>query len=1180
MLSIALYQTGRSLSRFGPIVKKLNCLQMKLTVVLLLSACLQISAKGVAQKISISEKNASLEKILTIIERQTNYTFVYTDDFVLKAKPATLVVSHASLQEALDLCFKDQPFTYTILNKMIVILPRSAPDAGRLMSPPAPIDVRGTVKDNKGNPISGAVVSIKGQEGGVPTDAQGGFVLHSVPVDAVLVISFTGYKTVEVPVRGRKAIEVTMEPSIQGLDEVVVVGYGTQKKVNLTGAVASVNADKLEDRPLVNLGAGLEGLIPNLNVNLGSGQPGTEATFNVRGYNTISGGSTAPLILVDGVERDPNLIDPGSVESVTVLKDAASAAIYGGRAAYGVILITTKNAKRGSPPQLTYTGSYTTSRPTTLPDYANSTDYVKIFNSAQNTGSLSGGYTSSSPLTAEDSIMTSAYAKDPAHNPDAYVDPGNPNEYRYVGNTNWMKVLYPGWAPQQQHYLSLSSGEGKTSYAAGLGYFEQDGLEKVAKQVYQRYTPTLKINSDITSWLTAGIDMSMTHTDNSQGPKTGDGTGGPGDGSWIPTDLRPLMPVYNPDGHFSGQGSYTNPVAVLTQGGRDVDAQNDYWLTGRVVLRPVNHLTVNADYTWNAYSNYDKANLVPFSEYGVNGVFLDTYPWTNPSQVTQTTQNNDYTALNAYATYENTFAGKHYVKALVGYNQENFHYKLDTVIAKDLIDPSIPSIGANNDPKPHLGSTETDDALVGNFFRLNYIYDKRYLVEFNARYDGTSRFQPSNRYTFSPSVSAGWNIAEESFMKDVRKTINELKLRASYGELPNQLAPAGIISSAAQYPYLATMPTGQVGYLFNSTPGITVTTPALISPDFTWEKVRTKNAGLDYTLLNGKVSGSFDYFITYTLNMLVPSEQLPAVLGTSAPASNSANLRTEGYELSATWKDRALNNKLFYSITVGLSDNSSTITKYNGNPTGSILSGTYYPGEKLGSIWGYVTQGFYQTDAQAAAVNNSALSGYTWLAGDVKYADLNHDGKIDYGSNTLASHGDQKILGNTTPRYKVMFNLNVSYKGFDFAALVQGVLKAQYSPSGGIFYAFPYDEYGIPYKLDMNYWTPQNTNAYFARPRFDGGGNEQVQTKYLQNAAFGRVKQLTLGYGLPKQWAGKLKLQKLRVYVTGANLITITRLNKIFDPEVINDYQNGTGFNGAATYPVNKSVSFGLSATL
>lgn len=1176
MLSIALRQTGENLTRLGTIVKKLNCLQMRLTVVLLLSASLQISAKGIAQKVSISEKNAPLEKILGLIERQTGFTFVYTDNFVQNARPATLEVSHVSLERALDLCFKDQQFTYTILDKMVIIQPRPTP--GTFQALPPPVDVRGTVKDDKGNPIPGALVSVKGQQGAVTCDANGNFSIHGVPMDAVLVISIAGYKTMEVPVRGRKEITVSMEPSVQGLDEVVVVGYGTQKKINLTGAVATVGGEKLDDRPIVNLGDGLVGLIPNLNVNLQSGQPGTTAIFNIRGYSTISGGSTAPLVLVDGVQRDPNLIDPNNVASVTVLKDAASAAIYGGRAAYGVILITTKSARKGSGPQIGYSGSYTTTRPTNLPQYINSGNFIKLFNSAQRTGSMTGGYTSSSPFTAEDSTMAAAYVQDPAHNPDAYVDPGNPNEYRYVGNTDWVKVLYPGWAPQEEHYVSISSGEGKTTYAAGMGYFRQDGIEKVANQVYERYTPSLKINSDVTSWLTVGLDMSMTHTDNNQGAATRITQGGPTNGSWIPSDLRPVQPVYNPDGHFSGQGSYTNPVAVLTLSGRDIDYKNDYWTTGRVAVKPVKHVTLNADFTWNAFSDFDKANLIPFNEYGVNGVFLDVFPWTNPSQVSQSTSNNNYTALNAYATYENTFAQKHYVKALVGYNQENQHYEINTATARDLIDPSLPSIGANNDPKPTLTSEETDNALVGSFFRVNYVYDKRYLLEVNGRYDGTSRFQPDHRYTFSPSVSAGWNLAEESFMKGTRKVLDELKIRASYGELPNQLAPPNTISALAQYPYIATMQTGTVAYLFDNTPGITVGTPNLISSNFTWEKVQTKNLGLDYSFLDNRLSGSFDYFITYTKDMLVPGAPLPAVLGTSAPPSNSADLRTNGWEFSATWQDRVLSHKLFYSVTLGLSDNSSVITRYNDNPTGLIPvnndNSVYYVGEKVGTIWGFQTQGFYKTDAEAAAVDNSAIAGYTWLAGDIKYADLNHDGKIDRGNQTLANHGDMRVIGNSSARYKFGLNLNLGYKGFDFAAFIQGVLKADYSPGGSVFYAFASNEWNLPYKYATNYWTPETPNAYFSRPRFNGTGNEQAQTKYLQSAAFGRVKQLTLGYTIPRLWTGKWKVQKLRAYVTGSNLITLTSLFKGYDPELIN-YQGGF-----QTYPVNKSVSFGLTATL
>ncbi|WP_370577368.1 SusC/RagA family TonB-linked outer membrane protein [Mucilaginibacter sp. SP1R1] len=746
-----------------------------------------------------------------------------------------------------------------------------------------------------------------------------------------------------------------------------------------------------------------------------------------------------------------------------------------------------------------------------------------------------------------------------------------------MGNTDWTKVLYPGWAPQQQHNVSVSGGEGKTTFLTSLGYYRQDGLEKSANQVYQRYTPTLKVNSNVAKWLTVGLNMSMTHTDNNQPAATRINQGG----AWLYSNIPPVMPVYNPDGNFAGQGNYTNPLAVNALSGRDIDSQNDFWTTGRVIIKPVDHLSINVDYTWNALNDNRKASLIPFNEYGVNGTFLDIYPWTNPSQVIENKTNNNYNALNAFATYENKF-GKHYLKALVGYNQEYQHYILGSTLVKNLIDPTLPASGVNNDSKPQVGSVETEYALVGSFSRLNYIYDNKYLVEINARYDGTSRFQPNSRYSFSPSASVGWNVSEEKFMEGLKGTLSQLKLRASYGQLPNQLVPGvgstnqmlnmlapSIASSGNQYPYIAVQQTGLVNYLMNGQQGIMVAAPALISSSFTWEKVQTKNFGLDYSLFNDKLNGSFDYFITNIKDILVPGQQLPSTLGAPVPPSNAANVRSQGWEFSLNWRDKMFDDQLNYSVTLGLSNTSNTrVTKYNGNPTNNIND--FIQGQDLGNIYGYVNEGFYKTDAEAAAVDNSALAGYKWLAGDIKYKDLNGDGKINYGDNTLSNMGDKKLIGNTTPHYKFGFNLNLSYKNFDFATFIQGVLKQDFYPNEYVFYAFRDDEYSIPSQMTTNYWTPTNTNAYYPRIRFAGGGNEQSQDKYILNAAYARVKQLTLGYTLPSALTKNIKLQKIRVYVTGANLFTITSLNKSYDLETAANF---------GTYPLNKSLSFGLQAT-
>ena len=1146
------------------IPKKL-LLVVKITTLLLLVAIVHVSASSYAQRINLSETNAPLKKLFKEIRKQTGYNFIYTEGMMKDTKPVNIHVNNASIGDILDKVFHDQPLSYTISNNTIVVKEKESAVADNVLSY-IPITITGTVKDEKGEPLPGVTVAVEGFANATSTDSNGKYTIKA-DGKQTLVFSFIGYKTIKRLINDEQLIDISLEPLAKDLTEVVVVGYGTQKKVNLTGAVASVGADKLESRPIVNLGDGLNGLIPNLNVNLNNGQPGTGASYSIRGYTTISGGSSSPLILVDGVQRDPNLVDPNDVASVTVLKDAASAAIYGGRAAFGVVLITTKTGKKGAA-QITYSGSYTTSRPTKIPDYINSKDYLNMFNTAQRSGAKSGGYTSNDPFTAQDSTNIMAYFNDPAHNPSAYIDPGNPQRYRYVGNTDWIKVLYPGWAPQQQHYLSVSGGEGKTTYSANMGYFTQDGLEKVANQVYKRYTPSLKLVSDITKWLTFNFNMSMTHTDNNQSAYTNQSNQG---GAWIPNDLRPLMPVYNPDGNFSGQGNYTNPVAVIKQNGRDINSENDFWTTGRIILTPVKHLTITTDYTWNSYTAFDREQVIPFNEYGVDGAFLNIFPHTNPSRVSEYRHNDNYNAFNAYATYENTFGTKNYFKALAGYNQEYFHYVLSNATARNLIDPTLPAIGTNNDTKPSVGGAETQSALIGTFFRLNYIYDKKYLLEVNGRYDGTSRFPANHRYAFSPSVSAGWNIAEEGFMDGLKNTINELKIRASYGQLPNQQASSGV-SSSAQYPYIATQNAGTVGYLFNNQPGVTVSAPGLISTTLTWEKVQTKNIGLDYAFLNSKLSGSFDYFITDTKNMLVAGQQLPAVLGTGAPLRNAADLRTKGWELSVSWKDRMFDKQLFYSVSLGLSDSRSTITRYDLNPTLSI--GDYYPGQRLGSIWGFVSEGFYKTDADAAKVDNSALAGYTWLAGDIKYADLNNDGKISYGSNTVTNPGDQKIIGNTTPRYRFGVNLNLAYKNFDFAAFFQGILKGNFVPNDYVFYGFKGNEWNIPYAYATDYWTPQNPNAYFSRPRFNGSGNQQTQTGYLQNAAYCRIKQITLGYSLPAQLINKLSLHKVRVYVTGANLFTITSMFKGYDPEIVS---NGGNFG---TYPINKSVSFGLQATL
>lgn len=1023
------------------------------------------------------------------------------------------------------------------------------------------ITVNGKITDETGAGLPGVSVAVKGTQRGTSSDGEGNYSIAVENNDAVLVFSFVGYQAQEVPLESRTSINITLKPDTKSLNEVVVVGYGTQKKANLTGAVSTVGGEVLESRPLVNLAQGLQGMVPNLNININSGAPGRGATFNVRGTTSINGGG--PLVLVDGVQMDPNLINPADVASVTVLKDAASAAVYGVRGAYGVILITTKTPLKNAPLRVNYSGSFTTSRPTRLPKYVNSVDYLRMHREADATGAISGGSQATEKFTDLDVENAAKYFADPASNSPVYVDPGNPSKYRYVGNTDWIAEQYPGWAPMMDHNLSLSGGEGKTSFVASLGHLSQKGILKVADETYRRYNANLKVSTEVTKWMDLNFRFNLNRIQSNK--PTPANTGGTAE-SWISNDLRPIMPVYHPDGNFAGQGSFTNPVALALLNGRTKEQANDLWLTGGIVLRPIEGLKVEANYTWNNYAGNIQRHWKEYNEYGANGVLLGTFPWSRPSRVTEAHNTNTYTAINAYAEYQRTLAAKHNLKLLVGYNQEMKQLKYDSTSVKNLIDQTIPAINLNNDPAPGVGGSQEEWAVSGTFFRFNYDYAGKYLLEVNGRYDGTSRFPRGNRYVFLPSVSAGWRISEEGFFAPLQKVVNDLKIRGSYGTLGNQ---AG--DYLGNYPYLATMNAGLVNYIFGGQRGVAVSTPGLISSNFTWEKVTTVNLGVDFSLLKNRLITNFDWYIRNTKDMIVGAFPLPAVLGTNAPRQNAADLRTQGWELSTAWRDR-ISKDWTYEVTLALSDYTAKITKYDLNATQSITNlgnGNYYEGQMLNEIWGFETAGFFATDDEASKADQKQIWGGTPLAGDIRYADLNGDGAITRGVNTLSNPGDQRIIGNSTPRYQFGINIFTQYKNFDFTMLVQGIGKRDLVISGRQFWGFT-SEWDVPLQPQLDYWTPENTDAYYPRQRFGGGANFQTQTKYIQNGAYARFKNISLGYALPKNVINKIKLQNVRVYVTGQNLFEFTRFYKALDPETFSQ----------GAYPLNRSFSGGVQISL
>ena len=1146
---------------FKPLPQSSGCLTktlrlMKLTAFLLFAGFMQVSANGISQTVTLTKKQAPLAIVFREIQKQTGYRFFYTLELLENTSKIDIDVKNVPLKDALDQCLANQPLVYSIVEKHVIIELKAPkpPTAGRVAKL-----VKGTVKDAEGNPVAGVNITIKNSTVGTTTNSAGQFSIPAEEKD-VLVISAVSYVTVEIPVGKKETFDITLELSKKNLNEVVVIGYGTQKVGNLTGAISNVNSKQLESRPLVNLAQGLQGTVPGLNVNLNNGAPGQGGSFSIRGTGSLDDANAAPLVLVDGVVMDPNLISPDDVADVTVLKDAASAAIYGGRAAFGVILITTKKGRPNAGMKISYSGNYTLSHPTRMPEYLTGPEYINMFRAAQRNSS-GGTYQN---FTDQDSIMALNYYKDPANNPNVYIDPANPSLYRYVGNTDWIKELYPGWQPMTNHNLSVSGGEGKTTYMASLGYYNQKGLLKEAHQEYNRYNATLRVNTKATSWLELNFKTALNHTDLNTPNGTRFNDTNSLTSGFIPTDLKPIMPVYHPDGHFSGQGSFTNQFALMALNGRQKYAINDLWLSGGVVIKPIDHVRIVADYTWNFYNNNRTQHYKAFNEYGANGVLLGTYPWTTPSRLYQTDSTDTYYALNGYVEYENTFAQKHYVKVMAGYNEELKQNRGFNVTAKNLIDPTMPSLVPNYDPSPVIGGAQNQWAVSGSFFRVNYFFNNKYLLEVNGRYDGTSRFPRGNRYIFAPSVSGGWRISEEKFFAPLTKYVDQFKVRASYGTLGNQ-------ATTKPYPYIATMPVGQAGYVFdNNLTSPYVGAAGLVNANFTWEKVTTFNLGTDISLFDSRLNINFDRYTRTTSDMLVGSFPLPAILGTQPPSRNAAELKTKGWELNLVWRDKAMHD-LHYSVAFNMADYRSSVTKYDLNPTGVIGNGVFYQGMKIGEIWGYETDGIFQSQEEVQKSPSQNGLGYSrWVAGDVKYHDLNGDGKIDVGDNTITKPGDQRIIGNNTPRYRFGLNLSADYKGFDFTVFFQGVLKRDYWLSGTYFWAFADDEWGVPVKSQLDSWTPQNPNAYYPSTQFGAWYDHQQQTRYLQNAAYTRLKQATIGYTVPQSLLKKYKIDRVRVYVTGQNLFEITKLHDGFDPELLN----------ATAYPLSRGVSFGLQLGL
>ena len=1042
------------------------------------------------------------------------------------------------------------------------------------------ITVKGTVLDDAGEPVIGATIMEKGTRNGTVTDIDGNYVIK-VKRNAQLSISYLGYATQVVPAGTSK---VVLKSNDTKLNEVVVVGFGTQKKVNLTGAVTAVSGEELDSRPVSNATQALQGMVAGLQITQAAGSLDDTPSLNVRGTTTIGQGSSgSPLVLIDGMEGDINTINPQDIASVSVLKDAAASSIYGSRAPFGVILITTKTGGKRDKVSVNYNNNFRFSTPIRMKHSMNSVDFACMQNDANT--NIGGGqlFTPDRVQRMKDWIegeyVNAGTRKDKNGNLIYSLD-ADANGYWLSGftdgyaSTDFYDAIYKKHTFSQEHNVSATGGDDKLNYYASFGYLGQDGLIKVADEGSSRYTATAKISSQWTNWMKFNYSLRFIRKDYHRPQSLGSGVYEYLGGQW------PCVPLYDRNGNL-----YNEMVNTMTNGGTYRYQNDEYNHQVGLDIEPIKNWVTHAIFNYRTSHNESHTDMQHTYLYNLNG---EAYDQNNFTYVGEDYYKENYTNFQLYSEYSFNLQKKHNFRLMAGFQSEDERMKYKYADRAGLIVGNKPQIDGTTGIDAY--GTPVDPSVSGNmsrwttcgfFGRLNYDYQGKYLFEVNGRYDGSSRFRSGNQWKFFPSVSAGWNIAQENFMQPINDWIGQLKLRVSYGNLGNQN-----VGTYQTYQTIGVYANNGT-WLQDGLKPMTAWAPGLVSQSLTWETIQSFNVGLDFAFLKDRLHGSFDWYVRKTKNMIGNAPELPSILGTAVPVTNNTDLRTNGWELTIGWNDR-LSNGLQYGISFNLSDAYATITRYPNNPSHSL--GNYIEGQRIGDIYGFETIGIAKSqeemDAHIAKVDQSTIDNNKWGAGDIMYRDLNNDGKISWGANTLEDHGDLKKIGNSTPRYLFGIDLNAAWKGFDVRCFFQGVMKRDYWASTRYF--FGTFEYGRWYQIcldglqdyyrDENSWSvingfqEPNKDAYLPRAAYSAK-NEQIQTKYLQDASYIRLKNLQIGYTLPQELTRKISIEKLRVYFSGENLWTGTSLRKQYDPETIGTwYGNG--------YPLNTTYSFGLSLTL
>lgn len=1089
------------------------------------------------------------------------------------------------------------------------------------------VAVKGTIVDENGDPIMGASIAEIGTTRGTVSDAKGSFELKTAN-NAKLRISFLGYKTVEL--KAKSGMHVQMTPDNALLDEVVVVGYGQQKKVNLTGAVANVDIDKtLGSRPEQDVSKALQGAVPGLTVLSNNGDLNATPSLSIRGLGTLSNKQkSSPLIIVDGVPTDNlTMINGNDIASISVLKDAASSAVYGARAAFGVILITTKQAKKGDRVTVKYNGQLAWDQATVLPDFPTVPEQLEAGligkkRAGESTPELFGMYFDKLLPLAQDwekqyggkkgySLMRPWKSDQEVGD---YSFEGSP---MYYANYDIRKIWYDNAAPSQTHDVSISGSSGRTTFYTSLGYDYKQDIMKFNPAKRNRHNATVNLQTDITDWLTAGVRFNYTRRHFSRAD------------TW--TDIHQYL--WRWGSYFIPSGIYKDAdgteydfrmIAMQKQASRYVIAHDVLRMNAFVKANITKELTLNADYTYQI-DNFNSKT----ADHSVQGMNWSgkkpTYFVTSSNTSTNrwNRKSNRWTA-NAYLNYAHSFNDEHNLNVMAGVNGESFTSDYFGATRKLLYDENYPELNlAYGEMKDATIESETADrASAGYFGRINYDYKGIYLLELNGRYDGSSRFRSGDRWAFFPSFSLGYRFSEEAYWKNYRHIVSNGKLRFSYGEIGNEAIGDNM--------FLSTMTPYQVEpnskFIWLNGSGAKVngfTMPTWVNPSLTWERIQTKNLGLDLGFLNDEFTLTAEVYERLTKDMLAPGNAIPSAVGAGAPYTNGGELQARGWELSVAWRKQFSKDfGLYANFSIG--DSKIKVKKWNN--ANKIIGHTNdvsyaYEGQTWGDIWGFETDRYFTEDdfesrnADGSWVYKKGIADQTGIQtgnfvygpGDIKFKDLNHDGKIDGGKGTLEDHGDLKVIGNTLPRYEYSFHIGGTFKGFDLDLFFQGVGKRDVWTISA--FNFPlmrnadltlykhqtkYNVYTWDADPDKKVVNIKQSNDYpclwpgneaagnvSALSASKGSHNYYPQSRYLTHMSYLRLKNITLGYTLPKDLTRKAYIQNLRVYVSANNLFLLHKGNGDLpvDPE-INEGQ-GIKFGGwGRTQPITRTFAVGVQVTL